>query len=125
MAEVPADTPFQKASVPLPKALTTPVPVTTTRFTLLCWRSFGLRIDELGNAIHHLVDVLDLLGVFVVDLDVELAFEIEEDVEAVERVNTEGLKAAVGCNGLERNTFGGRDDFQNSILDGWGRQGTD
>lgn len=131
MADVPVEMPRQKASVPLPKALTTPVPVMTTRFTLL---NFGLGrgpsgrgavvsgvlcFEEHGDSVDHLVDIGDLLGLLVIDLDVEFAFEIEEDVEPVEGVDAEGLKAAVGCNGLEWDALGGRDHFKNSILNGW------
>ena len=116
MAEVPVEMPRQKASVPLPKALTAPVPVMTTRFTLVNLRLGGRRsgrstvagflgFHEHGDAVDHLVDVGDLLGLLVVDLDVEFAFEVEEDVEAVERVDAEGLKAAVGSNGLERDAL--------------------
>src|SRR5579875_1432404 len=130
MAEVPAEMPRQKASLPLPKALTTPVPVMTTRFTLfnlrLCRGCSGRGVasglpgfQEHSDAVDHLMDVRDLLGLLIIDLDVEFAFEVEEDVEAVEGVDAEGLKAAVGCDGLEGDALGCCDHLKNSILNGW------
>jgi len=104
MAELPATSPRQKASVPLPKALTTPVPVTTTRCTLLGWRRFGLRLDQLGDACDHLVDVLYLFGFLVINFDVEFAFKVKEYVEAIERINPQRLEAAVRSHTFERNT---------------------
>jgi hypothetical protein len=43
-----------------------------------------LRLDEMSDAIDHLVNVLDMPGVLIVDLNVELAFKAKEDVESVE-----------------------------------------
>ena len=128
MADVPVEMPRQKASVPLPKALTTPVPVMTTRFTLLnlwlCRGASGRRavvcgvlcLEEHGDSVDHLVDVGDLLGLLVIDLDVEFAFEIEEDVEAVEGVDAEALEGALGGDGLDGEALIGGDDPQDSLL---------
>lgn len=51
------------------------------------------------------MNVLDLLGVLVINLDVELAFEIKEDVESIQRVDPKGLETAVRLNAFERNAF--------------------
>lgn len=108
----------QKPAVLLPRALTTPVPVTTTRCMLLGSRRGGLSLNDLGDAFNQLSDVLDLFCFLVIDLDVEFALEVKEDVETIKRVDSERLEAAVRVNILDRKAFRGRDDFQNSILDG-------
>ncbi len=74
------------------------------------------------DAFDHLVNVLDLLCLLVVDLNFKLALKVEKNVEAIERVDTEGLEAAFRSNIFEGNALRGRDDFQYSILDGLVRQ---
>ena len=118
MPEVPVVNDCQNPAVLWPSALITPVPVTTTRCMLFGGRRGGLRLEKMGDSFNHLVDVLDLLGFFVVDLDVEFTFEVEENIEAVQRVYSEGLEAAVGLNTFEGQSFRGRNDFENTILDG-------
>src|SRR4029079_15687773 len=93
-AEVPASNACQKLTVLLPRALTTPVPVTTTRCMLFNRQRGALRLDEKSDAVDHLANVLDLLCLFVIDLDLELALEIKKNVEAIERVDIEFLEAA-------------------------------
>ena len=75
-------------------------------------------MEKMGDSFNHLVDILDLLGFLVVDFDVEFTFEVEEDIKAVQRVYSEGLEAAVGLNTFEGQSFRGRNDFENTILDG-------
>lgn len=118
MAEVPESKACQKLAVLLPRALTTPVPVMTTRRTLFSGRRICLRLDQMGDTFNHFVNVLDLLGFLVVDLDVELAFKVKKDVQAIQRIDPEGFKAAVGMHILYGHTFRGRNNLQNSIFDG-------
>jgi hypothetical protein len=47
------------------------------------------------DAFNHLVDILDLPGFFVINLDVEFAFEIKENVQAVQRIDPKGFETAV------------------------------
>jgi hypothetical protein len=54
----------------------------------------------MGNSLDHLVNVLHLLGFLVVNLDVKLTFEIEKDIEAIERVDPQGFKATVRMHAL-------------------------
>ena len=79
--------------------------------------SFGcLRGEEEGDSVDHLLQGYDLLGLLVVDLNVELAFELEEDIDAIEGVDAELFEGAIGADGVQRNTPGGCDDTQDAIL---------
>jgi len=118
MADLTESNACQKLAVLLPSALTTPVPVMTTRCMLFDGRWGTLRLDEKSNTLNHLVNVFYLFRLFVIDLDLELALEIEENVQTIERVDIEGLETTVRLHRLEGNTLGGRDDFQNPLLDG-------
>src|SRR5499426_2486023 len=86
--DVPANSPFQVAAVPIPSADTSPRPVTTTRLlkrpgSLLL--SLAVRLD----VIDRFLDARDLLGILVRDLDPELLLEGHHELHRVERVGAE------------------------------------
>ena len=74
-------------------------------------------IDQIGDTVDHFANCLDLLCVFVFDLDVELAFQVEEDVDAVHRIDAQLLEGAVGPDLFDGNSLGGRNHSKNSCLD--------
>ena len=76
------------------------------------------RLDEKSDAVDHLADVLDLLRLFVIDLDLKLALEIEKNVEAVKRVDIKSLEAALWLHTFYGDPFRGRDNFQNPLFNG-------
>lgn len=69
-----------------------------------------------GDALDHLLHGRDLFCLLVIDLDIELTFELEEDVDAIEGIDTELFKGAVGTNGLQGNASGGGDNSEYAIL---------
>lgn len=95
----------------LPMALTTHVSVRTARCTLFNGRRGCLRLDEMRDAFDHLVDVMDLLCLLVADLDFKLALKVKKDVEAIKRIDPQGLEAAFGINTLKGDALRGCDDF--------------
>jgi hypothetical protein len=70
----------------------------------------------MSDAGDHLRNVLDLLRLFVVNLDVELTLQIEEDIQAVERVDAQFLEAAVGAHRLQGDAPGIGNDLENTFL---------
>src|ERR1700722_11045228 len=133
----------QNPSWSSPRALITPIPDMTTRIytvfkkdcagprvtnssvspiaasLLGCSLGRGvlLGIHQVGDTVDHFADGLDLLRVFVFDLDVELTFEIEEDIDAVHRIDAQLLEGAVGLNFLQRNPLGSSNHSKNTCLD--------
>ena len=59
---------------------------------LIRLRGLFLRFQKFRHAVDHLVDIPDMPRLLIVDLDVELALQVEEDVDAVHRVDTELLE---------------------------------
>src|ERR1700761_5842412 len=76
MPQVPATSERQKASRVSPIALMTPRPVMTTRGTSAFRGGLGFGLDQMGNAGDHLRNVLNFLGLFIINLDVELALQV-------------------------------------------------
>src|SRR5450631_1816439 len=105
-----------------PIALRMPSPVTTTRLISALWRSGALRLQQLRNAGDHLTYVCDLFRLFIVNLDIELALEIKQDIEKVEGINTQVLKRTFGPHILQWNATGGSNDSDDSILDSFGHR---
>src|SRR6266446_5312776 len=100
MPDSPAVSRFQMFSVPTPSGVTRPMPVTTTRFMLVCrlvrWdRAPALpmpsavpslvRFDEA----HRVLDGDDLLGGVVGDLAPELFLECHHELDGVEAIGPE------------------------------------
>src|ERR1700722_3593165 len=107
MPQVPATRERQKASRVRPIGLMTPTPVMTTRGTSAFRSGLGLGLDQVRNAGDHLRNVLNLLGLFIINLDVELTLQIEEDIQAVERVDAQLLEGAIGAHRLQWDAAGG------------------
>src|SRR3954469_12823283 len=79
----PAQSADQNRSSVSPRAVTTPIPVMTTRRgVLMLLRMFLDVLDRLAHG-------LDLLGLFVRDGDVELLFELHHQLDGIERVGAE------------------------------------
>ena len=69
-----------------------------------------------GDSLDHLLHGRDLFCLLVIDLDIELTFELEEDIDAVEGIDAEFFEGAVGANGLQGNASGGGDNSEYAIL---------
>ncbi len=67
---------------------------------------------------YHFLHIRNLLGLFIVNRDVEFSLEIEEDVEAIERIYAKFLKCTVWSYGLQRQLLLCRDYSKNSFLNG-------
>src|SRR4051794_22981048 len=87
MPQVPATSERQKASRVRPIGLMTPIPVMTTRGTSAFRGGLGLGLDQMRDPGDHLRNVLNLLGLFIINFDVELTLEVEEDIQTVEGVD--------------------------------------
>jgi hypothetical protein len=79
-------------------------------------RGPGLGFDQMGDAGDHLRNVLNLLGLFVINFDVELAFEIEKDIKTVEGINAQFFEAAFRVHGLQRNPPGVGNNPKDTVL---------
>src|ERR1700722_14055973 len=125
-----------------PRALITPIPDMTTRiYTIFIedcaeprvtnlsvlpihYGLFGcglgrwvlFRIHQVGDAVDHFADGLDLLRVFVFDFDIELPLQVKEDVNAVHRINAQLFEGAIGLDLLEGNSLGGSNHSKNSCF---------
>src|ERR1700733_2855029 len=84
MPHLPSTSERQKASRVSPIALMTPIPVMTTRGTSAFRGGLGFGLDQVGDTRDHLGNVLNLLCLFIINLDVEFTLEVEEDVQAVQ-----------------------------------------
>src|SRR5579875_197953 len=109
MADSPLDIPCQKDSVPQPKALTTPVPVMTTRCMLLAGGRVMLCLHQLRDSLDHFVNRPDLFRLLIINFDIEFALQIKNDIQTIQRVDVQRLKAAVRMNSFNRNALGSRD----------------
>src|SRR3954452_20381289 len=109
MPERPSTSPCQVGSLPTPSGEIMPIPVTTTRrlVMVLSWRkrarerprtartagpcrvgalrSFGALVDVFDRVL----DLFDLLGLVVGNLDAELLFESHDQLDRIERVRSE------------------------------------
>src|SRR5262245_24160307 len=86
---VPSSKADQVSRVPMPQGETRPIPVTTTRRRSLMTffeAGGGLLLRVLGDIAHSVADRLDLLGVLVADLELELFLERHHELDRVERV---------------------------------------
>src|ERR1700759_37079 len=117
MPQVPATRERQNASRVRPIGLMTPTPVMTTRGTSAFRSGLGLGLDQVRDAGDHLRNVLNLLGLFIINLDVELTLQIEENIQAVERVDAQFLEAAFGAHRLQWDAAGVGNDLENTVLD--------
>src|ERR1700748_900940 len=88
---LPAMSPCQFASVPIPSDDTRPMPVTTTRLFTICLRArssngllLGFRVGV--DVFDRLLHARDLLGILIGNLDAELLFEGHDQFDGVERV---------------------------------------
>src|SRR6478672_5572897 len=91
MPDLPASSPCHVSSVPTAIGVTSPIPVTTTlramRDASLSARLLRVRFDVVDGV----PDGLDLLGVLVRDLDLELLFEREHQLDDRQRVRLQVL----------------------------------
>src|SRR6202012_1827091 len=94
----------------------TPIPVMTTRGTSAFRGGFGFGLDQVSDTRDHLGNFLNLLRLFIINLDVELTLQVEEDVEAVERIDAQLFEAAVGAHRLQRDAPGVGNDLENTFL---------
>src|SRR3954452_9002969 len=79
---VPASNALQLDSTSVPTGVTSPRPVTTTRFAKLL-------PDFLVEIIHGIADGTKLLGIFVGNVDVELLLERHDELDRVQAVGAE------------------------------------
>src|SRR5579872_2320912 len=99
--ERPARSDSQHSAVLRPSAQIVPRPVMTTRrIPLLDGGLARAGSSRLGryqffDALSHLPHRTNLLDLFVRDIDVELAFQAEQDVDGIHGVDTQLLKRAV------------------------------
>src|SRR5262245_35178455 len=89
----PAARASQNSRIPAPRAEMIPMPVMTTRRTLRRGHRPRSREQPL-DARRRLANAVDLPGLLVGDVDVELALQLEQDIEAVEGVDLERLEGA-------------------------------
>src|SRR3954454_24223682 len=111
MTEGPSKGPCQVGSLPTPSGEIMPIPVTTTRrlVMVLSWRkrarerprtartagpcrvgalrSFGALVDVFDRVL----DLLDLLGLVVGNLDAEFLFESHDQLDRIERVRSDAF----------------------------------
>src|SRR5436305_4950449 len=87
--DFPAMAASQDCLVPIPRGVTRPIPVMTTlRSTrCMCWTLFLVLVDEVHRVQHR----LDVLGLLVGDLDLELLFHRHHQLDDVQRVGAEIL----------------------------------
>src|SRR5690606_37972953 len=89
----PAMAPSHSASTPTPSGETAPIPVTTTRMR---WGVIGGGPGKAASelAVDHvdgLADGVDVLRLFVGDLDAELVLERHQQLDYAERIDLEIL----------------------------------
>src|SRR5262245_2051441 len=84
--------PSQKGPRPTPIAETTPIPVMATRRISRSGRRHALG-QHLAQRLDDLADTLHLLDYLIGNADVEFIFEGEDEVDAIERVDSEFLKS--------------------------------
>src|SRR5262249_22497160 len=113
MPQVPATRERQNVSRVGPMGLMSPMPVITTRCTSAFSRG-GVGLDQVGDSGDHFGNVLNLLGLFIINLDVEFAFQIEQDVEAVERIDAQLFEATVGAHRFEWDAASVGNDLENT-----------
>src|SRR5713101_2586192 len=99
MPDSPAVSRFQMFSVPIPSGVTRPMPVTTTRFMLVCrvrWdRALPLPVPSAAASLvpfdeaHGVLDGDDLLGGVVGNLAPELFLESHHELDGVEAIGPE------------------------------------
>src|SRR5262245_12554440 len=80
MPDVPAVTAVHVSSTPIASGVTSPIPVTTTL------RAFMLRLRVRLDVFDRVFHGLDLLGVLVGDLDAEVLFERQHQLDHRQRV---------------------------------------
>ncbi len=80
----PARSPSHVAAVPIPRDVTSPMPVTTTRLLTLPPAAYFLLLAFFSMYSDGVLDARDLLGVLVGNLDLELFFERHDEFDGVE-----------------------------------------
>src|SRR5579864_188864 len=96
--ERPSINPVQKASLPMPIGVMTPIPVSATRLVIVVPRCpppvrelFRRRFDVALDILCCLTDGQDLLRLFVGDLQIKLVLQRHDQLHHVERVGSEIL----------------------------------
>ena len=104
MPERPACSACQNSPLLWPSAEMTPRPVTATRRACqaLSRRLSPLAVRlgsprELRDAVDHIANRTQILRGIVRNIDIEFALHREKDVDAVQRIDAELLKGAVGA----------------------------
>src|SRR6185369_5928804 len=94
--------PSQNAPRPTPIEETTPIPVMATRRISRSGRRRALG-EYLAQRLDYLANTLHLLDDLIRNADIELVFECEHEIDAVERIDPHLLKCRLGgdCRGLE------------------------
>ena len=105
----------------------TPMPVTTTRRIrkagaarrAIVGVGCGFSLESVSStsrhSFHHVADAADVLHFFVGNVDIELVFEREDDVDAVHRVDAQLFEAAVDGDLRRIFALGLGDDAQNAL----------
>src|ERR1700722_1104193 len=113
----------RKASMVLPMGVMQPRPVTTTRFTRSpMWLGCGdgsrrLGGDEFLDAFDHVAYGFDGAEGVIGDLDGERLFDLEGDVDLVERIDAELIEGALEGDGVLGNALGFGDDLDTALGD--------
>src|SRR5271165_6132201 len=99
----------------------TPKPVTATRrgmFRARLGASCRLvplaALQQLGDSVDHVAHRAQALRGFVRNIDVEFGFDSEENIDAIERVDSELLKGAVSGDFLLGKMLGGGNNASHS-----------
>ena len=80
-----------------PRPEITPIPVTTTRRSAILGSErnrflAAAAFHQLANTLYGIMHGADILGLVIRNIDVEFVFERKQNIDAVERVDTELLK---------------------------------
>src|SRR5579864_315793 len=117
MPEHPRSSELQNSAALRPRAEMAPMPVVTARRIRLLFlrlRAGRLRY-QFFDALDHLPDAADLLGLLVGNRDVELVFQREQDIDAVHRIDAQLLERAVDGDFFGADPLGGGDNLEHSL----------
>src|SRR5579872_7220558 len=100
MPERPSRSAAQNSHQVWPAAEITPIPVTTTRRCISRpdggWAPLA-GVDQLGDSIHDIAHRPNVLRGIVGNINIELALHGKQNIDAIQRINAEFLKRALGC----------------------------